>query len=103
MNTNPAVRDQKILIMLDEQELHEVVKLSTKYAFEMAKELLGKNPTYTSRKEATKKYKGLLSAWEEAGLVKAIPTESAKHDVFPTHRLVELYEIWTMGRTIKKP
>lgn len=78
--------------------LEEVVKMSTKYAFGMVKELLDSEPRYMTRRAAEKKYKHLLFAWETKGLVKAIHTMNGKHDVFPEHRLIELYEDYVAGR-----
>jgi len=80
-----------------EVTLDEIVKLATKYAFGMAKEILETNPKYITRRNAQKKYKTLLWRWEQAGLVRAIRTEGCKHDVFPEHRLVELYEDYVFG------
>jgi len=81
-----------------EVTLDEIVKLSTKYAFGMYLELLEKNPRYITRRNAKKKYKTLLWRWEQAGLVRAIYTDGCKHEVFPEHRLVELYQDYVFGR-----
>lgn len=77
--------------------MEAVVRLATKYSFNLVKELLSDEPDYMSRRAALKKYKSLLYIWEKRGLIKAIHTENGKHDVFPKHRLVELYEIYTTG------
>lgn len=83
---------------MEGKDLEQVVRLATKCAFALYKELLADNPQYTTRRVARKKYKFLLYEWEQRGLIKPIRTENGKHEVFPTHRLVELYEIYTTGQ-----
>ena len=80
---------------MEGREREEVVRLSTKIAFGMVKELLDENPEYISERNAKKKYKMLLWEWEQRGLIKPIRTENGKHKVYPKHRLVELYEMHT--------
>ena len=79
--------------MLDSKDRDAVVRLATKIAFGMAKELLENKPEYMSERAAKKKYKMLLWEWEKRGLVKPFRTENGKHKVYPKHRLVELYEM----------
>lgn len=80
---------------IDPAQLQDIVRVATKCSFNLLKELQSKAPDYTSRKVAKKKYKGLLELWEREGLIKGIPTEKGDHVVYPTHRLLELYEIYT--------
>ena len=81
--------------MMDGKEREEVVRLATKIAFGMWNEMQSGKTEYITRRMAKKKYKMLLWEWEARGLVKAIHTEGGKHDVFPKHRLEELYMIHT--------
>lgn len=83
---------------MDGREMEQVVRLATKCAFEQYKELLADNPQFTTRRVAKKKYKFLLYEWEQRGLIKPIRTENGKHEVFPTHRLIELYEIYITSK-----
>ena len=78
--------------MLEAKDRDAVVRLATKIAFGMAKELLENKPEYMSERAAKKKYKMLLWEWERRGLVKPFRTENGKHRVYPKHRLIELYE-----------
>lgn len=80
---------------MDGKEREEVVRLSTKFAFGMVKELLEDKTEYMSERNAKAKYKMLLWEWEQRGLVSPIRTENGKHKVYPKHRLVELYEMHT--------
>lgn len=74
------------------------IKLATDIAFGMFLELSARSPKYVTRREAEKKYKHLLYTWEQRGWVKPIHTMNGKHDVFPEHRLVELYRDYVTGR-----
>ena len=84
--------------MVDGKDMEEIVRLATKVAFGMFKELSSDKPEYISRARAKEKYGKLLPIWERKGLVKPIGTGGGKYDKFPVHRLVELYEIYVTGR-----
>lgn len=80
---------------MEGREREEVVRIATKVAFGMFRELTEDKTEYMTERNAKRKYKMLLWEWEARGLIKPIRTENGKHKVYPKHRLIELYEIHT--------
>ncbi len=83
---------------MENKEIQDIVNLTTKIAFEEWKFHLDHNPKFITRRQAKRKYKTLLYAWERFDLTKPIRTIGCKHEVFPLHELELLYELYIFGK-----